>query len=46
MKDGNVNSQKQGKLKKQLLEMDNEWSDQVSDEELIYYFQNPDGSEM
>lgn len=46
MKDGRVDSQKRQKLKTQLLEMDSEWSEQVDDEKLIYYFQNPDGSEM
>lgn len=44
--DGRVNSQKQAELKRRLSEMSDEWSDQVDDEELIYYFQNPDGSEM
>lgn len=46
IKDGRVNSGKQQELKQRLLEMSDEWSDQIDDEELIYYFQNPDGSEM
>ncbi|MBF2018489.1 MAG: DEAD/DEAH box helicase [Rivularia sp. T60_A2020_040] len=50
MKDGRVNSQKQGELKRRLSEMSGEWSElqsvQLDDEELIYYFQNPNGSEM
>lgn len=50
MRDGHVNSQKQGQLKERLLEMSHEWSEQesaqLSDEELIYYFQNPNGSQM
>lgn len=46
IKNGRVNSGKQQELRRRLSEMSDEWSDQVDDEELIYYFQNPDGSEM